>query len=86
MAKVTTRKAAKPGADHSPAAVRTVLAEIEGLNALVAALQTTLRATFDAAVEAILKIDGRVVVTGMGKSGHVARKVAALSTWRIGQR
>ena len=77
LAKATTRKAAKTGADHSPAAVRTVLAEIEGLNALVAALQTTLRANFDAAVEAILKIQGRVVVTGMGKSGHIARKVAA---------
>jgi arabinose-5-phosphate isomerase len=77
LAKHTSPKIARAGADHSPAGVRTVLAEIEGLNALAAALQTTLRGAFDAAVDAILKIDGRVVVTGMGKSGHVARKVAA---------
>ena len=77
MADDARRRAAKPGADHSPSAVRTVLAEIEGLNALVAALRTDLRAAFDAAVDAILAADGRVVVTGMGKSGHVARKVAA---------
>ncbi len=67
----------KSAADHSLAGVRTVLAEIEGLNALAAALQTSLRARFDEAVEAILKAEGRVVVTGMGKSGHIARKVAA---------
>ena len=52
-------------------------AELEGLRALAAALQTSLRADFDAAVDAILKAKGRVVVTGMGKSGHIARKVAA---------
>ena len=28
-------------------------------------------------VEEILKCDGRVIVTGMGKSGHVGRKIAA---------
>lgn len=32
---------------------------------------------FDAAVEMIEKARGRVVVTGMGKSGHIAVKVAA---------
>lgn len=32
---------------------------------------------FVAAVSAMLECRGRVVVTGMGKSGHVARKVAA---------
>ena len=77
MAKDTTRKAAVAASDHSIAGVRTVLAEIEGLNALVAALRTDLRAPFAEAVEAILTSQGRVVVTGMGKSGHVARKVAA---------
>jgi len=35
------------------------------------------RAPFAAAVEAIASASGRVVVTGMGKSGHVARKIAA---------
>jgi arabinose-5-phosphate isomerase len=32
---------------------------------------------FNAAVEAILACQGRVIVTGMGKSGHIARKIAA---------
>ncbi|MDZ7890672.1 MAG: KpsF/GutQ family sugar-phosphate isomerase [Rhodoferax sp.] len=32
---------------------------------------------FTRAVEAILQIPGRVVVMGMGKSGHVGRKIAA---------
>lgn len=33
--------------------------------------------TFLAAIEAILQCQGRVIVTGMGKSGHIARKIAA---------
>jgi arabinose-5-phosphate isomerase len=63
--------------DHAASAARTLAAEIDGLNALAAALQTSLRAPFAEAIEAILAADGRVVVTGMGKSGHIARKVAA---------
>jgi arabinose-5-phosphate isomerase len=59
------------------AAVRTVKIEIDGLNLLVEALTTTLERAFCRAVETILAARGRVVVTGMGKSGHVARKVAA---------
>jgi len=50
---------------------------MEGLRALAVALQNGLRGPFDAAVGAIVAAKGRVVVTGMGKSGHVARKVAA---------
>ena len=63
--------------DHAASAARTLSAEIDGLNALAAALQTSLRAPFAQAIEAILAAEGRVVVTGMGKSGHIARKVAA---------
>lgn len=63
--------------DHAASAARTLAAEIDGLSALAAALQTSLRAPFAAAVEALLAAKGRVAVTGMGKSGHVARKVAA---------
>ena len=44
-----------------------------GLRALAAALD----GSFTEAVEVLAGIAGRVVVTGMGKSGHVARKVAA---------
>ena len=32
---------------------------------------------FDAAVEVLFKAKGKIVCTGMGKSGHVARKIAA---------
>jgi arabinose-5-phosphate isomerase len=66
-----------PASDHAASAVRTVEAEIEGLRALAGALQGVLKAPFEAAVAAIAKASGRVVVSGMGKSGHVARKIAA---------
>lgn len=36
-----------------------------------------LSTSFDKAVELILKCSGKVVVTGMGKSGHVGSKIAA---------
>ena len=71
------RAAKSETSDHAASAARTLAAEIDGLNALAAALQTSLRAPFAAAVEAVLAAHGRVVVTGMGKSGHIARKVAA---------
>ncbi len=47
--------------------------EIEGL----AALTQALGAPFDAAVQRILDTKGRMIVSGMGKSGHIARKMAA---------
>jgi arabinose-5-phosphate isomerase len=40
-------------------------------------LSARLGPAFAAAVEAVLKCQGRVVVMGMGKSGHVGRKIAA---------
>ncbi len=43
----------------------------------VSALAKTLGAEFLAAVDLILACKGRVVVSGIGKSGHIARKVAA---------
>ena len=33
--------------------------------------------SFDRAVEVLAEAPGKVVVCGMGKSGHVARKIAA---------
>jgi arabinose-5-phosphate isomerase len=47
--------------------------EAEGLAALAAALD----AGFARAVETILAARGRVIVSGMGKSGHVGHKIAA---------
>ncbi len=61
-------------ADHTIAVGRRVLdAEAEGLRRLSASLG----ATFADAVEALFAARGRIVCTGMGKSGHVARKIAA---------
>jgi len=40
-------------------------------------LADTLDDTFDAAVELLAVIRGKLVVSGMGKSGHIARKIAA---------
>jgi arabinose-5-phosphate isomerase len=43
----------------------------------ILALRDRLHTSFDRAVELILKCSGKVVVTGMGKSGHIASKIAA---------
>jgi arabinose-5-phosphate isomerase len=58
-------------------AVRALAVESEGLDALSAALRDGLGRHFIAAVEMIRAAAGRVIVTGMGKSGHIGRKVAA---------
>jgi arabinose-5-phosphate isomerase len=58
-------------------ALRTLDTEAEGIGALAAAMSDGLGAPFVAAVETIRAARGRVIVTGMGKSGHVARKIAA---------
>ncbi len=51
------------------------LLEAEGT--ALAALAESLDDNFIAALDLLSKVSGRVVVTGMGKSGHVARKIAA---------
>ena len=48
---------------------------IEG--AALAQMRDGLSERFDDVVEALLKVRGRVVVSGMGKSGHIAAKIAA---------
>jgi len=58
-------------------AVRTLDLECEGLQALRAALQDGLREPFGQAVAALAGARGRVIVTGIGKSGHIGQKVAA---------
>lgn len=40
-------------------------------------LAETLDQRFVAAVDCIVRLKGRLIITGMGKSGHVARKIAA---------
>ena len=74
-----TLKTAKPIAADGPAASarRTIETEREGLVALALALDDGLAAPFAEAVATIGAATGRVVVTGMGKSGHIGRKIAA---------
>jgi arabinose-5-phosphate isomerase len=43
----------------------------------VAELADKLDAQFVSACELMIAVQGRVIVTGMGKSGHIARKIAA---------
>jgi arabinose-5-phosphate isomerase len=52
---------------------RTLRLEVAGIEALSAGLG----GAFVAALDLFAAVEGRVVVTGMGKSGHVARKIAA---------
>jgi len=76
-------KALNPDGGSQPAraliesAVRTLEVEAGGLTALAASIHDGLGRSFTAAVERIRAARGRVIVTGMGKSGHVGRKVAA---------
>ena len=56
---------------------RTFEIEARALNGLAAGLAGVSGESFAQAVKAVLACRGRVVVMGMGKSGHVGRKVAA---------
>lgn len=57
--------------------MRTIDAEIGGLESLRRSLENGMGASFAAAIARIREATGRVIVTGMGKSGHVGRKIAA---------
>ncbi|SIR02882.1 MULTISPECIES: KpsF/GutQ family sugar-phosphate isomerase [unclassified Bosea (in: a-proteobacteria)] len=58
-------------------ALRTIATERAGLDTLHAALANGLGQPFAEAVALIRGAAGRVIVSGMGKSGHVGRKLAA---------
>lgn len=68
-------KLVKDGAIES--AMRTIETERRGLEALESALSNGLAEPFAKAVELIGGISGRVIVTGVGKSGHIGAKMAA---------
>lgn len=55
------------------AAAAILYQEADALGLLADSLDTA----FDEAVDCLLHINGRIAVTGMGKSGHIAKKVAA---------
>ena len=79
MAKTNVQDRKKPGKPHAfiDSALRTLDAGASGVKAIGAAMQGELGNAFIAAVDRIKAAKGRVIVTGMGKSGHVARKIAA---------
>lgn len=66
-----------PAIDAVASGIRTIESERAGLEALSGALAGPLAASFAAVVDRIRKAAGRVVVTGVGKSGHVGVKIAA---------
>ena len=43
----------------------------------LAALARSLDARFSKAIDLIMGVEGRVIVSGMGKSGHIGNKIAA---------
>src|SRR5215831_16649507 len=57
--------------------LRTLEAEMGGVSALAVAMQDGLGPAFIAAVDMVRAARGRVVVSGMGKSGHIGHKIAA---------
>lgn len=70
---VFLRKGKSPPVDHIERGIRTLQIEADAL----ARLPERLGPDFVRAVESILGCKGRVVVTGMGKSGLVGQKIAA---------
>lgn len=64
-------------ADIRDSALRTIATERAGLDALHTALADGLGGPFAEAVAMIRASSGRVIVSGMGKSGHVGRKLTA---------
>lgn len=59
--------------DFQKVALKTLSVEVDALNVLA----TQIDERFNQACRIILQCQGRVVVTGMGKSGHIGRKMAA---------
>jgi arabinose-5-phosphate isomerase len=66
-----------PNAPNPDAIIRSARTVIATEAAAIAALESRIGDDFAAACRLILGCAGRVVVSGMGKSGHVARKIAA---------
>ncbi len=73
MEHIKTKQANLSDAELLAAAERVLIAESKAL----LALKDQLGASFIKAVKTLVACKGRAVVSGMGKSGHVARKIAA---------
>jgi arabinose-5-phosphate isomerase len=66
---------------HATAAVQSALRTLEveagGVAALATALGSDLGPAFSRAADLIRNAKGRLIITGLGKSGHIGRKIAA---------
>ncbi|MEM9332745.1 MAG: KpsF/GutQ family sugar-phosphate isomerase [Pseudomonadota bacterium] len=58
-------------------ALRTINTEEAGLASLASTFEGKLGEAFDKACKLLLGITGRVIVAGVGKSGHIGHKIAA---------
>lgn len=58
-------------------ALRSVASGVAAMQELAAALKGELGGAFEQAVRLILQTKGRVIVSGVGKSGHIGHKIAA---------
>ena len=69
------------GADSRPGAVDPITSQAREVllqqARSIAQLSLRLDASFAAAIRLLLGVEGHVIITGLGKSGHVGRKIAA---------
>lgn len=63
--------------ENIKSALRTITFERQGLEAVHDALSNGMGEAFEAACNIMRDIGGRVIVTGVGKSGHIGTKIAA---------
>lgn len=73
MINATLSKVPSSSFDAIASARRVFQREIEGLHALESAMDDT----FVRLVDLVYGLKGRLIISGMGKSGHIARKIAA---------
>jgi arabinose-5-phosphate isomerase len=67
----------QPPSFRTPGDLKAARRVLDCAREAIDALSASLDGTFSSAVDLLLAIKGRVIVSGMGKSGHVARKMAA---------
>src|SRR5690606_1910472 len=80
--RLMTKTALQPvETDVIASALRTIGIERQGLASLEEALRDGLGEPFRRAVDLIAGLSGRLIITGVGKSGHIGAKLAASVAW-----
>jgi arabinose-5-phosphate isomerase len=74
---MATRSSPSPAADVTDDAIDSARQVLDIEAQAVSALKAHIGAGFQRALEIVLRCHGRVVVCGIGKSGHIARKLAS---------